>query len=85
MPGRARLPLEIHDEIAVSKGPLQDWLAASLAKNALVLDLEGDSKTSNNVLESPCTELDRARTGRSQTRPVPYAYGLMGSDRIVVT
>ena len=83
---RAKMPLEIYEEIAVSKGPLKDWITSSFVKNSLVLDEEVDSKILNKVLKTAygpdLTENELEQAGRD---PFLVAYGLMGPDRVVVT
>jgi hypothetical protein len=36
----AKMPFEIHDEIAVSTGMLKDWITTAEVKQALILDEE---------------------------------------------
>lgn len=84
--GRAKMPLEIYEEIAVSKGLLKDWITSSLVTNSLVLNEEVDSKILNKVLETAyapdLTEQELEEAGRD---PFLIAYGLMGPNRVVVT
>ena len=84
--GIAKMPFEIHDEIASATGPLRDWITTDNVKNALVLGEEVDQGCLNEVLDVAYApdltddELDEA--GRD---PFLIAYGLMGPDRAIVT
>ncbi len=84
--GHVKMPFEIHDEIAVSKGPLKDWINRPQVREAIVLDEEADPSVFNRVLETAYApdltdqELDEA--GRD---PFLVTYALMGRDRVVVT
>lgn len=84
--GRAKMPFEIYEEIAVSKGPLKNWITSSFVENSLVLGEEVDSKIFNKVIETAyapdLTENELEEAGRD---PFLVAYGLMGPDRVVVT
>ena len=84
--GSAKMPFEIHDEIANATGPLKDWITTANVRNALVLAEEVDQEIFNLVLDTAYApnltddELDEA--GRD---PFLIAYGLMDSDRAIVT
>ena len=84
--GHAKMPFEIHDEIANATGPLKDWITTDDIKNALVLEEEVDQGIFNQVLDTAYEpdltddELDEA--GRD---PFLIAYGLMGENRAIVT
>ena len=41
--GRIKMPLEIHNEIAISRGALKDWICERHVKQALILDEEADA------------------------------------------
>lgn len=84
--GTVKMPFEIHDEIAVSTGPLKNWITQAEVKAALVLDEEADQGLLNQVIErgyAPnLTDSELEKIGRD---PFLVAYGLMGEDRVVVT
>jgi hypothetical protein len=48
--GVAKVPYEIYGEIAVSTGPLHDWLTASAIAKSMVLDQRVDPTHLNQVL-----------------------------------
>ena len=81
-----KMPFEIHDEIAIARGPLKDWITQPEVKNALVLKEEVDQHLFNHVLDTAYApdladhELEEA--GRD---PFLVAYGLMGENRTIVT
>ena len=48
--GQVKMPFEIHDEIAISRGPLKDWICSQDIRQALILDEEADDDLVNHVL-----------------------------------
>ena len=47
---RIKMPFEIHNEIAVSTGPLRDWICRQEIKKVLILDEEADADMVGRVL-----------------------------------
>ena len=86
MAGRIKIPLEIHNEIAISRGPLRDWICDQRIKEALVLDEEADDDLVNLVLTEGygenLTDSDLEKIGQD---PFLVAYALAAEDRVVVT
>jgi hypothetical protein len=81
-----KMPYEIHDEIAVSTGPLKNWITHTDIKEALILAEEVDAAVLNEVLAqgySPdLTDSELEKIGRD---PFLISYARMAADRIVVT
>ena len=44
------MPFEIHQEIAISEGPLSSWITVAATKKTLVLDEEVDQDLVERVL-----------------------------------
>lgn len=86
MAGLVKMPLEIHGEIAISTGPLKDWICGASVKSALVLDEEVDPELLDRVLNDgyapDLTDRDIEKIGQD---PFLIAYGLVSPERIVVT
>ena len=86
MAGRIKMPFEIHNEIAVSTGPLRDWICSKDIKEALVLDEEVDTDLVERVLTegygAHLTDSDLEKIGQD---PFLIAYALAAADRAVVT
>lgn len=84
--GLVKMPFEIHDEIAVSTGPLKDWITQPDVKAALLLDEEADQGLLNQVVQRgyapDLTDSEMEKIGRD---PFLVAYGLAGPERVVVT
>ena len=83
---RLKMPFEIHNEIAVSTGPLSDWVCSPNIRTALVLDEEANADAVNRVLAEGygenLTDSDLEKIGQD---PFLIAYALGATDRIVVT
>ena len=83
---RIKMPLEIHNEIADSKGPLREWICRPEVKEALVLDEEVEPEVLDRVLREgygeDLTEVDLEKIGNDAFL---IAYALAKSDRGVVT
>ena len=83
---RIKIPFEIHTEIAVSTGPLRDWVCARGIKTALILNEEVDAETVNRVLTKGygenLTDSDLEKIGQDAFL---IAYALATADRVVVT
>ena len=84
--GRIKMPLEIHNEIAISRGPLRDWLCERHIKQALILDEEADAELVDRVLTEGygenLTDSDLEKIGEDAFL---IAYALAKEDRVVVT
>ena len=84
--GHIKMPFEIHDEIAISNGPLKEWCVDSHIKDVLVLDEEVDQSIFQHVLEKgyapDLTDAELDQIGRD---PFLIAYALVGGPRTVVT
>ena len=84
--GRIKMPLEIHNEIADSRGPLRDWTCRREVKEALVLDEEVDADVLDQVLRDgygeDLTEVDLEKIGNDAFL---IAYAMAERDRVVVT
>ncbi len=84
--GHVKMPFEIHGEIAVSNGPLKEWICQAEVKSALILDEEVDGDLVNRVLTAGyggnLTDSDVEKIGQDAFL---VAYGLADADRVVVT
>lgn len=84
--GHVKLPFEIHEEIAIYKGPLSDWICDRNTKNALILDEVVNGDDLQRVLDEgyggDLTDSDIIKMGKD---PFLVAYGMTSPDRIVVT
>ena len=84
--GHAKLPFEIYHEIAVSTGPLKDWVSSSQVKKALVLEEEVHPDLLHRVLtQGYAPVLDDSELVKIGCDPMLVAYGLADSSRVVVT
>lgn len=84
--GHAKLPLEIYEEIKPAIGLFKDWINDRDVKELLILDEEVDREVFNQVIDTAyapdLTDHELNEAGRD---PFLVAYGLMGSERAVVT
>lgn len=84
--GQVKMPFEIHDEIAISRGPLKDWICSQDIRQALILDEEADDDLVNHVLAEGygenLTDSDLEKIGRD---PFLIAYSLAANNRVAVT
>ena len=84
--GRIKMPLEIHNEIAISRGPLRNWICERHIRQALVLDEEADAELVDRVLTEgygeDLTDSDLEKIGEDAFL---IAYALAADDRVVVT
>ena len=84
--GGIKIPFEVHHEIAVSTGPLREWICHPEIKEALILDEEVDSDLLDRVLTQGygenLTDSDLEKIGNDAFL---IAYALAASDRVVVT
>lgn len=80
------MPFEIHSEIAISNGPLKDWICDSEVKSALILDEEVNGDMVDAVLGKgyggALTDSDLEKIGQDAFL---IAYALVASNRVVVT
>jgi hypothetical protein len=84
--GQAKMPFEIHQEIAISGGPLCSWITVAATKKALVLDEEVDQDLVEKVLnEGYGPNLNDGELEKVGQDPFLIAYALAEADRIVVT
>ena len=83
---RIKMPFEIHNEIAVSTGPLRDWICRQEIKKVLILDEEADADMVGRVLGEGygenLTDSDLEKIGQDAFL---IAYALAAMDRVVVT
>ena len=83
---RIKMPFEIHNEIAVSTGPLKDWVCNQAIKEALILDEEADADLVERVLTEGygdnLTDSDLERIGQDA---LLIAYALVAENRVIVT
>lgn len=84
--GIIKMPYEIHAEIAVSNGPLKDWICAPEVKKALVLNESIDPVLLQQVLDvgygTPLTDSDMVKIGQDAFL---VAYGLVSAARTIIT
>jgi hypothetical protein len=84
--GQVKMPFEIYQEIAISRGPLCSWITVAATKKALVLDEEVDQDLVEQVLNQGygpnLTDSDLEKIGQD---PFLVAYALATDDRVVVT
>ncbi|ABC21342.1 DUF4411 family protein [Rhodospirillum rubrum] len=84
--GLVKMPFEIHDEIAVSTGPLSAWIKLETTKERLILDEEVKGACVDRVLrEGYAPDLDDSELEKMGRDPFLIAYALAAKDRIVVT
>lgn len=84
--GRIKMPFEIHDEIAIARGPLKEWIVQEDIKSALILDEEVDSDVFNRVInEGYAPDLTDSELEEAGRDPFLAAYALMGAGRTIVT
>ena len=84
--GRIKMPLEIQNEIAISRGPLRDWICERHIRQTLVLDEEANAELVDRVLTEgygeDLTDSDLEKIGEDAFL---IAYALAEEDRVVVT
>lgn len=84
--GNIKMPFEIHNEIAVSRGPLREWICRQDIKESLILDEEVNAELVERVLTDgygdDLTDSDLEKIGRD---PFLIAYALTMEERVVVT
>ena len=84
--GYIKIPFEIYNEIAISTGPLRDWICAPGIQKALVLDEEVEAELVDRVLAEGygdnLTDSDLEKIGRD---PFLIAYALAVEGRVIVT
>jgi hypothetical protein len=81
-----KMPFEIHQEIAISTGPLRDWICDAPIMRRLVLEEEVNQNLVERVLTtgygSNLTDSDLEKVGQD---PFLVAYGLAAQGRVIVT
>ena len=83
---RIKMPFEIHHEIAISVGPLRDWICRKEIKETLILDEEADAAIIDRVLKEGYGEnLSDSDLEKIGSDPFLIAYALALPDRVVVT
>lgn len=84
--GHVKMPFEIHAEIAISSGPLKDWICDTAIKAALILDEPVNADLVNRVLTSGygdgLTDGDIEKIGQDAFL---VSYGCAATNRIVIT
>ena len=84
--GNIKMPFEIHEEIAIARGPLKEWICQAEIQKALILDEEPDPYVVEQVLYggygAGLTDSDLEKIGQDPFL-VAYAHNRVG--RIVVT
>lgn len=84
--GVIKMPFEIHDEIAISIGPLKNWICDKAVKEALILDEAADLALVQEVTDigygKNLTDSDLLKVGRD---PILISYAYKNPKRIVVT
>lgn len=84
--GQVKMPFEIHGEIAISNGPLRDWIVAPSVKSALILDEEVHADLVDAVLSKgyggALTDSDLEKIGQDAFL---VAYALADALRVVVS
>lgn len=84
--GVVKMPFEIHNEIAVSNGPLKDWITQEDVEDVLVLDEEVDRAVFNYVLATGyAPDLNDSELEKIGQDPFLAAYAKMAPGRMVVT
>ena len=84
--GHAKMPFEIHNEIADAEGSLKDWITTPKVKNMLILPEEVDQGLFNQVLDyAYAPDLKDDELEEAGQDPFLIAYGLMGPERVIVT
>lgn len=84
--GYAKMPFEIHNEIADAEGPLKDWITNPEVKNTLILPEEVDQELFNQVLDNAyAPNLKDDELEEAGQDPFLIAYDLMGPDRVIAT
>jgi hypothetical protein len=84
--GQVKMPFEIHQEIAISEGPLSSWITVAAKKKALVLDEEVDQDLVERVLNDGYgPNLNDCELEKVGQDPFLVAYALAVADRVVVT
>ena len=82
--GYAKMPFEIHNEIADAEGPLKDWITTPEVKNTLILPEEVDQGLFNQVLDNAyAPNLKDDELEEAGQDPFLIAYGLMGPERVL--
>ena len=79
--GTVKVPYEIFQEIAVSKGPLHDWLTDAAISKAMLLDMTTDPNYLNQVLTGGyAPDLNDSEIEEIGQDPFLIAYALANTD-----
>lgn len=83
--GTIKVPYEIYGEIAVSTGPLHDWLTDNAVTKSMLLDQKVDPASLNNVLaQGYAPDLDDSEIEEIGRDPFLIAYALNDVAEITV-
>jgi uncharacterized protein DUF4411 len=83
--GTVKVPHEIYGEIAVSTGPLHDWLTDSVISKAMLLDQKTDPNLINQVLATGyAPDLDDSEIEEIGQDPFLIAYALASPPETTV-
>ena len=83
--GTVKVPFEIYGEIAVSTGPLHDWLTESSTSKLMILDQRSDPGLLNRVVrEGYAADLNDAEIEEIGQDPFLIAYALSKPAEVTV-
>jgi hypothetical protein len=83
--GIAKVPYEIYGEIAVSSGPLHDWLTDSAISNVMMFDQKIDPENLNSVLaQGYAPDLNDSEIEEVGRDPFLIGYALGSSAEITI-
>lgn len=81
-----KMPLQIYEEVALSRGMLANWLRQPSIKEAIVLDEPTNlARVQRVIAEGYAPDLNDVEIVKIGQDPFLIAAALSGSDRIVVT
>jgi len=84
--GNVKIPFEIYNEIAISSGPLGDWIRSPPIKDDIVLDESVDPTLVQQVLDGYAPDLSDSELEEIGQDPFLIAYALANTPlRSVVT
>jgi hypothetical protein len=84
--GAVKVPFEIYNEIAISTGPLANWISATSVKSSLILDEQVDRGLVQTVLDKYAPDLSDSELEEIGQDPFLIAYALVDNQaRVVVT
>ena len=80
--GNVKIPFEIYNEIAISSGPLGDWIRSPPIKDDIVLDESVDPTLVQQVLRDRSRSiLDRIRVGQHSVAQRCYQRSLKALEK----